>query len=384
MSKRYEFGSNILAKLTVALLIGLPVMGADLLSPASARRERPIVLAYYYGFYGDPSHGDWSQSRFTPELGPYRSEDQSVIRKHLEWAREAAIDGFIVSWWGPDSSSDRSSKLLFREAEAFGAKLAIMIERVVNRRTGRSWYVNVSFQDPDFVEGLYDTVRYVIENYVTVHPRTYLVFRGRPLIAFYAFLNPDKYDEEAYASLFRHLRNRVSEEKGLPISIFSLNMVDTSEFDILALYNPLTQTSENSQCPMQGETYLCKSGVRVASVVPGYDDTLIGRRDSSVIARANGELYKSQWSNSQSFSPDVVLITSFNEWYEGTSIEPSKEWGMFYLQTTKDFAGRTEDPIKTWSVFTIPIAVAVAIFFFRQRLRKLLEWLRHHLHAQKL
>jgi len=37
----------------------------------------------------------------------------------------------------PDSSSDKSAKMLFREAEAYGVKPFIMMERVVNRRTGR-------------------------------------------------------------------------------------------------------------------------------------------------------------------------------------------------------------------------------------------------------
>jgi len=54
--------------------------GHTMFSPDESKiAERPIVLAYYYGFYGDRSHGDWSQSRFTPELGPYRSGNRSVI-----------------------------------------------------------------------------------------------------------------------------------------------------------------------------------------------------------------------------------------------------------------------------------------------------------------
>jgi len=359
---------TVFTKLSVVALVGLLAVSTDILFSIRAQTKRSIVLAYYYGFYGDQSQGDWSQSRFTPELGPYRSDNESVIRKHMEWAREAAIDGFIVSWWGPDSSGDRSAKMLFREAEAYGVKLYIMIERVVNRRTGQRWYVNVSFQDPNFEEGLLDTLSYVIDNYVTAYPKTYFEFRGKPLIAFYAFLDSRKHDEEAYANFFRRMKNSIREEKDLSISIFSLNTVDSREFDVLALYNPLTQVSGNPQCPMQGQTYRCKSGVRVASVVPGYDDTLTGRRDSTVISRAEGALYRSQWTNASNFSPDVVLITSFNEWYEGTSIEPSKEWGMLYLQITRESIARTEDAFKIWWVLMVSAAVAVTIFLLCCRL----------------
>jgi hypothetical protein len=36
----------------------------------------------------------------------------------------------------------------------------------------------------------------------------------------------------------------------------------------------------------------------------------------------------------------AVLVTSWNEWPEGTQIEPSTTYGDFYLQLTAEFARR--------------------------------------------
>jgi glycoprotein endo-alpha-1,2-mannosidase len=60
----------------------------------------------------------------------------------------------------------------------------------------------------------------------------------------------------------------------------------------------------------------------VPSVGPGYD----ARRatgDTRVKSRRNGITYDSMWSAAIAAKADGVTITSFNEWHEGTQIEPA-------------------------------------------------------------
>ena len=57
-------------------------------------------------------------------------------------------------------------------------------------------------------------------------------------------------------------------------------------------------------------------------VGPGYD----GRRAGEAAvgrARHNGATYDALWTAALAASPDAVTVTSFNEWGEGTQIEPA-------------------------------------------------------------
>ena len=50
-----------------------------------------------------------------------------------------------------------------------------------------------------------------------------------------------------------------------------------------------------------------------------------------------GEFYRRTFEAAAGSSPDMVVITSFNEWPEGSHLEPSAEFGNFYLDLTKQY-----------------------------------------------
>ena len=47
-------------------------------------------------------------------------------------------------------------------------------------------------------------------------------------------------------------------------------------------------------------------------------------------ARNDGRWYDHMWQLALWASPDVVTITSYNEWHEGTQIEPASSTASFY------------------------------------------------------
>jgi hypothetical protein len=81
--------------------------------------------------------------------------------------------------------------------------------------------------------------------------------------------------------------------------------------------------------------------------MPGWDDTRsVGRPDlrapSPAFARdrAGGGYYERTFNAVIGTNPDMIIVHSFNEWIEGSQIEPSVTYGDFYLNLTAQLIAR--------------------------------------------
>jgi hypothetical protein len=77
----------------------------------------------------------------------------------------------------------------------------------------------------------------------------------------------------------------------------------------------------------------------VASVCPGYDDRLLTARSQHlVVDRMGGSVYENQWRAAATMAADWVIITTWNEYFENTQIEPSARYGTVYLDATRKWS----------------------------------------------
>jgi hypothetical protein len=72
----------------------------------------------------------------------------------------------------------------------------------------------------------------------------------------------------------------------------------------------------------------------IATAQPGYDDRLIPGRKGAYQDRLDGQYYKNTLAAAIASDPDWIFITTWNEWWEHTYIEPSRLYGDLYLQIT--------------------------------------------------
>jgi hypothetical protein len=75
----------------------------------------------------------------------------------------------------------------------------------------------------------------------------------------------------------------------------------------------------------------------VVPVIPGYTDAPLGRARTMVHPRANGRMYREQWQRALALRPELILVYSWNEYFEQTAIEPTVAWGNAYLQMSACF-----------------------------------------------
>ena len=122
-----------------------------------------------------------------------------------------------------------------------------------------------------------------------------------------------------------------------------------SAFDGIHIYNPTSYINQQRQISLNqsslgsidkiyesiSQTAKTYGKLCALTTIPGYDDTVI-RDPGILIKRNNGKTYDYLWESS--LKADWVLITSFNEWHEGTEIEPSTQHGDYYIDRTKYWA----------------------------------------------
>jgi len=73
------------------------------------------------------------------------------------------------------------------------------------------------------------------------------------------------------------------------------------------------------------------------AAMPGFDNTMVFS-PGETLSRNGGLVYNSTWEAIFASGCNWALICSWNEWHEGTEIEPSLEYGNYYIELTKYFS----------------------------------------------
>ncbi len=262
------------------------------------------------------------QAKNHPVIGLYDSTDPLVLRGHLKLAAEAGIDAFIASWWGIGDFSDEAMAKLMDEADALdGCKVAVYYETVPERKPDRA------------VEEL----NYVLERYGS--REGYMKVDGKPVIFLYGRVM-SQLPTEQWAEVIDRVR---AEREAIFIADTDATNAPPDNVDGLHLYNPCGRVQRGDDMKA---FYAEKIGqarekglIACATIIPGYDDTAI-RAPGLVAPRLGGQLYQALWEYAIAAEPDWIIITSWNEWHEGSEIEPSIEDRRLYLDLTAKYAAR--------------------------------------------
>jgi hypothetical protein len=292
-------------RLTVALacvaLIVAGVGGATVPEVLPSGGEAAI---FYYPWWGNPEQdGSWEHwnqngntppldlaSRFYPSRGPYSSSATNVVREHMREIAGMGVSTVVVSWWGWRSKEDERLPLVAREAGAAGLDVALHLE---------PWHGRTPQSTAEAIA----------------------VMRERGIRDFYVY-DSIAYPDAAWAAALRPLDDvRVFAHTPLP------GRARAGRFDGLYTYDVVVYDGSSF-------ARVCASARRLAlvcapSVGPGFDARpAIG--ESPVMPRKRGERYDVMWKRALRARADIVTITSYNEWHEGTQVEAARAIGPPY------------------------------------------------------
>ncbi|RPI89024.1 MAG: hypothetical protein EHM40_21640, partial [Chloroflexi bacterium] len=264
---------------------------------------------------------------------------------HVEWRKQAGVGVIIPSWWGQGTREDRRVPLLLEMAERYGIKVAFHIEPY-NKRTAASLVSDIQYlyaqygSSPAFFRST-ATSRYSPDS--------------QPKGMFFLWSIEAK--GEARYSYWQEALDQIHAlpEGGLVIAnTLDAGWVEGSHFD--GLYNYATLHLDYNSFGWARS--LPAGTLYVPSVIPGFSAKRIEYPPDTYVPRLDGNTYNEQWTAAlgTGVQPEMVTITSFNEWHEGSVIEPAQvgatdgngntyaDFGALppegYLDLTRDWMGK--------------------------------------------
>jgi glycoprotein endo-alpha-1,2-mannosidase len=216
-------------------------------------------------------------------LGPYSSDDPSVLSAQMKEAAASGITDLVASWWGRGSLEDSRLPAVIVAARRRNLRVDVHIEPYPGRT----------------VDSISDDIAYL---------------RGLGIVDFYVY-KPTLLSELDWAALNGRLTGvRVFAQTQLVGWAAGARFSGVYTYDIVG----------NAAA---GFARLCaqahERGLLCApSVGPGYD-AAPASDDLRYKSRRDGKTYDSMWRAAIRAGADLVTVTSFNEWHEGTQIEPA-------------------------------------------------------------
>ena len=277
----------------LALLVPAGATGRGSTAPGPARQ----TSIFYYPWYGNPqvdgSFMHWNQNGHIPPLdlatsyyparGPYSSADPGVVAAQMKEIAGAGIQEVVSSWWGWGSIEDLRLPMIVRMAAKQGLKVAAQIEPYTDR-TAASVASDIA------------------------HLRALGIGR------FYVY-HPFEVDDAGWSALLGSLPGvQVLAQTANVSRAAADHFAGVYTYDIFT-FGPATFGSLCARAHRAG--LLC-----APSVGPGYD-ALRATGDTRIRPRDGGSTYDAMWKAAIQSGADRVTITSYNEWHEGTQIEPA-------------------------------------------------------------
>jgi hypothetical protein len=326
------------------------------LATAARAAALPLTIgAYYYAWYG-PNGLPWTPGALRPGLDPpelpllgeYDSRAPAVIAQHYAWAQEYGVDVFFCSWHGPGGYDDVTIRDRLLPSPARGpTKIALLYESL--QRLGIGPDARIQLTDAS-VATMVSDFDYIARTYFA-DPGYYRI-DGRPVVIVYA----SRIFRGDVAGLIHAVRAHLIDTYGIDPYLIGDevdwdNPPDPARIALFDAITGYTLYSRTQQSGLPSQTgWLERIGERVRQFrrvaaaegvgfvpgsLPGFDSRAIRPgSDEWVLPRTLGPLS----SQNSLFAATLALagglvdpalrlltVTSWNEWYEDTQIEPTAD-----------------------------------------------------------
>ncbi len=302
-------------------------------------------------------------SVYYPSIGAYDQTDPAAVENHCQLARMSGIDGFIFDLGEARSFGNRradwrlrSMRLYAKTMARYGLKAVICYEDKVHW----IWDRTLTTREQAVAAAHFDLTTWLK---LFTDAKVQYTINGRPLVMFFSYqhqvegkgesrLSPDEL--KAWLEKFPAGKRPVlatqwfkPEYEGVINGPYdwTLSKKAPPEMKPLRQYADREMVKELYQKRRRRNLYWLRQGTvdfLMGGVFPGFDDRgCWGWGDGPrLVPREDGKLYRYVWGQALADGMPVVQIATWNDWFEGTNIEPAASFGTLYLEITREFAAK--------------------------------------------
>jgi hypothetical protein len=248
----------------------------------------PLRGIFYYAWFSETWVVNGAHVAYQPTLGYYSSDDQAVVDQHIKDLDYAHINVAIVSWWGINQHNESK-------------RVPMLLNRTTAAGSNLKWavlYEKEGFGNPTVAE-IQSDLAYVMQNYVP--NQAYAKINGKPVIFVY---NADDNTCEVADRWTQATNNQ-----------WYLSLKVVGGFQNCA-NQPTTWHQYGPNSPEQSQPGL------FMVIAPGFWRADV---DTPLLVRDTARFSKNVRDMVASKQP-WQLVTTFNEWGEGTAVESAKDW----------------------------------------------------------
>jgi hypothetical protein len=266
-------------------------------------------------------------SFFYPLTGPYASSDPDIIEYQLLLMKFSGMDGVLIDWYSTLNANDYPANLKNSEAiislmAKVGLKYAIVYEDAVMKNiTGDTERITAAKADMSYMQGHY------------FNADTYIDVDGKPLLLTFG---PQTFQSASnWTDIFSVLGTK-------PKFLTLWNESGDAGTNASGEYSWVYQDATSHLTHLDNFYAKASPAFKLGSAYPGFKDFYTeggwGDNVGFVIDHNNTETFTATLDKAID-NVDYIQLVTWNDYGEGTMIEPTLEFGYSFLTTLQTKLG---------------------------------------------
>lgn len=253
--------------------------------PDKQNLELPVRGAFYYPWFPETWTIQQQPTKYNATLGKYSSGRAATYENHLDALSYARIDLVIASWFGPNSNLDR-------------ARIHNLLQRSPPNLKWTVYHEDELGIDPNAIEIRAD-LDYL--KYWFAFHESWAHIDGRPVIFVY------------------------NEPNDCGVSERWMTASQGEWYVVLKLFRGFTD------CPVQPDSWHQYGPAAAINYNQGYSMSISpgfwrADQEEPLLARLSEDEWRGNVAKMVDRNEQWQLVTTFNEWGEGTSVESGTDW----------------------------------------------------------